>query len=118
MNKNFNWGWIGIFLSITWVTATSFLYFDNIINYPDSYIECYFPSLYDYFDKEDDIKRRDEALAYADANGNGADARMYLAMGLKFIRPTFSAKGYIKLILLPTGLPLLYSIIDSTLPGL
>jgi hypothetical protein len=90
------------FLLIAWLITTSFLYFDNLIHYPKSYVE-YFNMGYirECFSYIDDIDRKEEALDYARSHGRGAEAEMYLDMGLRFLKPIFSLNGYIKLLFLP-----------------
>lgn len=98
------WIQLGMIMSVGWIIFSSFIYFDELTNYPASYIERYHLNLASYFNSEDDIGRRDEALQYAKANGNEAQAKYLLAIGFRFLKPIFSLWGYLCLILLPISI--------------
>jgi hypothetical protein len=91
----------GIILSVAWLIVASFIYFDQLTNYPSSYNERLDLRINDYFKWDDDIERKDEALEYAKAHGDGAKAQVLLDIGFRFLKPAFSALGYHALIVLP-----------------
>lgn len=91
----------GVFLSLAWAALASFIYFDTLTKYPASYDEFLHLRLGDYFEWDDDYARRDEALEYAKAYGNGAQAELLLDCGFRFLKPNFKAQGYLGLVVWP-----------------
>jgi hypothetical protein len=103
-----SWVYTTVFMSIAWASIASFVYFDHLANYdaeiksrPLLYHEQLHLNLTNYFEVVDDEARRDEALAYAESKGNGTKARMFMQMGFRFLKPTFSKVGFFRLVFLP-----------------
>lgn len=93
---------IGIYSAVIWLVLSSCFYVDNIVHYPKSYIEYFNISfLFSCFNTEEDTDRKEEALDYAKAHGKGVEGELLLAHGFKFLKPSFSLLGYLKLVCAP-----------------
>lgn len=74
---------LGIVLSVLWIALISFVYFNELINYPSC---CASPLPHDTFEWAEDTEDTE------------VEGRLY---GFIPIKPTFSFKGYSILIVLP-----------------
>lgn len=89
-------------LLICWAALAGYIYFDNIKNYPNSIVERgQIRGIYSFFDYVDDEPRKEEALAYAKANGNQYKAEMLMLMGFRFLRPIINWWGLFCLLFMP-----------------
>lgn len=85
-----------LIFSVIWLTFGTFLYFDHLVHYPKSYIEHFeMKDWYDCFNYVDDEYRKEDAMQYAKSHGHEHQANLLIAMGLRFLKPTFSLYGYI-----------------------
>ena len=88
--------------SIGWAIFASFLYFENLVHYPKSFIDTFqMRSFYSCFKYEDDFYRKEEAMEYAIKHGHKAEAELHLALGLRFLKPVFWWPGFLMLIFFP-----------------
>ncbi|MCL5875355.1 MAG: hypothetical protein M1114_02695 [Candidatus Dependentiae bacterium] len=92
---------IGVSLALSWTIVASFIYFEQLANFPSSYNEKMRLGLERYFSWDDDYDRRDDALKYAKKRGHEHEAQRLLDMGFRFLKPIFNATGYLALMILP-----------------
>jgi len=90
-----NWMRLGFFLSITWIAGVSFIYFDELANYPSYATRIGSMYLDTSFGWEKDVEKTHEA--HVDAINRDED----FSYDAFFLKPIFNISGYFRLILLP-----------------